>query len=72
MKSRDKKFNSFFNMISSSWTKRSENNNKQNIRLLFNNDNLKEFYPKGTIFVINKREKNFQQLLKETQTLKAY
>ena len=58
-------------MISSSWTKRSENN-KQNIRLLFNNDNLKEFYPKGTIFVINKREKNFQQLLKETQTLKTY
>ena len=72
MKSRDKKFNSFFNMISSSWTKRSENNNKQNIRLLFNNDNLKEFYPKGTIFVINKREKNLQQLLKETQALKAY
>ena len=71
MKSRDKKFNSFFNMISSSWTKRSENN-KQNIHLLFNNDNLKEFYPKGTIFVINKREKNLQQLLKETQTLKAY
>ena len=59
-------------MISSSWTKRSENNNKQNIRLLFNNDNLKEFYPKGTIFVINKREKNLQQLLKETQALKAY
>ena len=58
-------------MISSSWTKRSENN-KQNIRLLFNNDNLKEFYPKGTIFVIKKREKNLQQLLKETQTLKAY
>ena len=71
MKSRDKKFNSFFNMISSSWTKRSENN-KQNIHLLFNNDNLKEFYPKGTIFVINKRQKNLQQLLKETQTLKAY
>ena len=71
MKSRDKKFNSFSNMISSWWTKRSENS-KQNIRLLFNNDNLKEFYPKGTIFVINKREKNLQQLLKETQTLKAY
>ena len=71
MKSRDKKFNSFFNMISSSWTKRSENK-KQNIHLLFNNDNLKEFYPKGTIFVINKRQKNLQQLLKETQTLKAY
>ena len=33
------------------------------IHLLLNNDNLKEFYPKGTILVANKREKNLQQLL---------
>ena len=35
----------------------------RNIHLLHNNDNLKELYPKGTILVANKREKNLQQLL---------
>ena len=35
----------------------------RNIHLLLNNDNLKELYPKGTILVANKREKNLQQLL---------
>ena len=35
----------------------------RNIHLLYNNDNLKELYPKGTIVVANKREKNLQQLL---------
>ena len=35
----------------------------RNIHLLLNNDNLKELYPKGTILVPNKREKNLQQLL---------
>ena len=33
------------------------------IHLLLNNDNLKELYPKGTILVASKEEKNFQQLL---------
>ena len=37
----------------------------RNIHLLLNNDNLKEVYPKGTILVANKREKNLQQLLME-------
>ena len=36
----------------------------KNFHLLFNNDNLREFYWKGTIFVVNKKEKNLQQLLK--------
>ena len=35
----------------------------RNIHLLLNNDNLKELYPKETILVANKREKNLQQLL---------
>ena len=38
----------------------------KNFYLLFNNDNLREFYQKGTIFVVNKREKNLQQLLKRS------
>ena len=37
----------------------------RNIHLPLNNDNLKEIYPKGTILVANKREKNLQQLLME-------
>ena len=35
----------------------------RNIDLLLNNDNLKELYPKGTILVVTKKEKNLQQLL---------
>ena len=35
----------------------------RNIHLLLNNDNLKDLHPKGTILVVNKREKNLQQLL---------
>ena len=35
----------------------------RNICLLHSNDNLQELYPKGTILVANKREKNLQQML---------
>ena len=38
----------------------------KNFHLLFINDNLREFCRKGTIFVVNKREKNLQQLLKRS------
>ena len=37
--------------------------NKNIYLLILNNDNLSEFYPKGTILVANKRKKNLPQLL---------
>ena len=53
-------------VFSTSFNPHGPNVNKiinRNIHLLLNNDNLKEFYPKGTILVANKWEKNFQHLL---------
>ena len=50
-------------VFSTSFNPHGPNVNKiinRNIHLLLNNDNLKEFYPKGTILVANKWEKNFQ------------
>ena len=39
----------------------------RNIHLLLNNDSLSEVYPKGTILVAKKREKNLQQLIMKTE-----